>query len=744
MTAKMPIVMTLMVRDEADIIAAMVEHHIAQGVDLIIATDNASSDGTREILAQYAEIGVVELHDDPRVEKQQAEVVTSMARRAFTEHGAAWVINADADEFWFARSGGTIAEALAAVPEDVQSYNVSVRNLVGEPIESGSVIPTHTWRDERDDEALRTVGLHAQPTHDCVHRGSAHVTIQQGNHGTSLPLAEAVPTEATLEVLHLPYRQWSRYQERVRNTAAAYDRSGLTPSPRHHGMRDARWLREGVLRPMFVARHVVDDATVGFAYDDRVVRALSKLLEERSALIPELVSEALQPGSPLPGVSDDLSLFKKLGPWLVRESEARAELAYSRNDFYSLLMQHEALQAEQKELAAEFEATSNAMTDAHAAETHALREKLGAANATVQSLTEYVERLLQDRLVRAAARVTTPRYGWQERLTRAKRLLAASTVKIKSLADKPAHQLRQMARHLDSDNNNSTAERVAELWQSTELENLSRSRARAVAFARFQELWQNPPKAEVLHGEPKNESLPIIMCLWNRPGQIDAILEQLDRQINLPTPLRLVFWNNNDADHQWYRERIQAFEGTGALESVELIHSPHNIRGIGRFIIARQLWNDGARGNFIMLDDDEVLPNDALSRLLANGGKHRISSIWAWRVNPDDYWQRERAVNGEVADYTATGGCVCDLEIIADDSFFTELPELGLFIEDAWMSRYAAARGWSLTGITLPVEFVLHETNQYGPLIWDKVAFWTSLNDRYPLPLAEERRKIRN
>ena len=64
--------MTLMVRDEVDLVAAMIEHHLAQGVDLIIATDNGSVDGTREVLADYAALGAVELHDDPHHRKQQA------------------------------------------------------------------------------------------------------------------------------------------------------------------------------------------------------------------------------------------------------------------------------------------------------------------------------------------------------------------------------------------------------------------------------------------------------------------------------------------------------------------------------------------------------------------------------------------------------------------------------------------------------------------------------------------------
>lgn len=275
------------------------------------------------------------------------------------------------------------------------------------------------------------------------------------------------------------------------------------------------------------------------------------------------------------------------------------------------------------------------------------------------------------------------------------------------------------------------------VWTREELSEAVRLRQRAQAFEVFHTLWPDPPAPELLIGEIEPEATPLIMCLWNRPGQIDEILATLDAQIadDGPAPrIRLLLWNNATHDDTWYRERIGAFTPEGALASIEYVHSPHNIRGVARFLLARWLWKQGQRGSFLMLDDDEVIGRDALARLLAAGGERRIASFWAWRAHPDDYWQRERAAHLEPANYAATGGAVCDLEIIADDAFFTELPELGLFIEDAWMSRFALARGWMLRRCDIDVEFVLHETNQYGPLTHDKVAFWSSLKEHYPLP----------
>src|SRR5215210_8653678 len=110
----MKIVMTLLVRNEEDILDAHLSFHRAAGVDLVLAIDNDSDDSTPDILASYARDGFVDVMRETD-DLQQAEWVTKLARRAATEFGADWVINSDADEFWWPR-GGSLREVLVAVP----------------------------------------------------------------------------------------------------------------------------------------------------------------------------------------------------------------------------------------------------------------------------------------------------------------------------------------------------------------------------------------------------------------------------------------------------------------------------------------------------------------------------------------------------------------------------------------------------------------------------------------------------
>ena len=116
--------MTLLARDEADVVDAQIAFHLHAGVDFVIATDNASTDGTTEIFERYERAGRLRLLREPGDDMRQAEWVTRMARLAATEHDADWVIHSDADEFWWPR-GGTLEDVLATVPAATASFGAA-------------------------------------------------------------------------------------------------------------------------------------------------------------------------------------------------------------------------------------------------------------------------------------------------------------------------------------------------------------------------------------------------------------------------------------------------------------------------------------------------------------------------------------------------------------------------------------------------------------------------------------------
>jgi glycosyl transferase family 2 len=171
------LVMALKVRDEGDVIEHNLRYHRAQGVDFFIVTDNASVDQTPEILERWVGAGLARVIEEPGNDMADNghQWVTRMAREAATEHGADWVIHADADEFWWPLEG-TLKQALAAVPAE---YGVVVSpraEFLARPDGDGEFYDRLTIREAR--ALLRPKVAHRGiPDALVLHRGQHEVTV---------------------------------------------------------------------------------------------------------------------------------------------------------------------------------------------------------------------------------------------------------------------------------------------------------------------------------------------------------------------------------------------------------------------------------------------------------------------------------------------------------------------------------------------------------------------------------------
>ena len=121
---KIKLIMTLLARDEEDIIGKNIRFHLNHGVDFIIATDNGSVDGTRNILKEYENKGMLHLIDEKNQDLSQAEWVNRMGRLAYEKYNADIIFHCDADEFWFPQSGNLKNEIMEKQNADVLIVNV--------------------------------------------------------------------------------------------------------------------------------------------------------------------------------------------------------------------------------------------------------------------------------------------------------------------------------------------------------------------------------------------------------------------------------------------------------------------------------------------------------------------------------------------------------------------------------------------------------------------------------------------
>jgi Glycosyl transferase family 2 len=252
------VVMTLLVRDEEDVVDEQLRYHLEHGVDFVIATDHRSVDGTTEILRSYERDGHLHYISEQREEYLQAEFVTRMARLAATDYRANWVINADADEFWWPRDG-SFAEIFASVPERFGAVLGFWRHFVLRPDDDRPFFERMIWRRRPTSDWNDQYHVSVK----AAHRGHPQVEVTQGNHkvlGTSIAtLREWLP----LEVLHFPIRSTSQLRRKF-----SKERTNVLPPP-YKTRIDAELETAGIER--VVGELVVGDEALAAGLADRTL-----------------------------------------------------------------------------------------------------------------------------------------------------------------------------------------------------------------------------------------------------------------------------------------------------------------------------------------------------------------------------------------------------------------------------------------------------------------------------------------
>jgi len=215
----MRIVMTLCVKNEEDVLDAQLAFHLNAGVDFVIVTDTGSTDGTLEILERYARDGVLQLHHDHSVPFDQAALVTRMARLAAKELEADWIINADADEFWWPR-GESLRDVLGSVPPGYGIVRGIWRAFVPRPDDDDEPFYERMTYRLAPQAALNEPERPFRPHSKIAHRADPSVRVVTGNHDLEKTALAPLRGWYPIEVFHFPLRtsmQVSRKHEANRH-----------------------------------------------------------------------------------------------------------------------------------------------------------------------------------------------------------------------------------------------------------------------------------------------------------------------------------------------------------------------------------------------------------------------------------------------------------------------------------------------------------------------------------------------
>ena len=243
----MRLVMTLLARNEADIIDAQIAFHLNAGVDFVIATDNGSLDGTIKILERYEEAGVLHLIREAGDDMRQGEWVTRMARSAATDFGADWVINSDADEFWWPR-GGSLKNVLDLVPDRFGVIRGCWRHFLPR---------IHDFADFSERMIVRLCApalpgdkstiYHAHQK--VAHRADPDVEIERGNHNALGAALDPLRGWHPIEVLHFSFRSLEQAERKARARWLQRSADGLLG----HEARLRQAVRDDALEDFFAS-----------------------------------------------------------------------------------------------------------------------------------------------------------------------------------------------------------------------------------------------------------------------------------------------------------------------------------------------------------------------------------------------------------------------------------------------------------------------------------------------------------
>jgi hypothetical protein len=298
----MKLVVTVLARDEADVIDAQVAFHLNAGADFVIATDNNSQDGTTEILRRYEREGVLHLIHEPAEGLRQGEWVTRMARLAATEFGADWVINTDADEFWWPR-GDSLKDVLGAVPSRYGVVEAFWRTFVPRPDDDRSFAERMTARLTQQ-APINDPSSFYRPVTKVAHRADANVTVGRGNHALVDSPLLPLRTWHPLEVLHFPLRSYRQWRRKVELQGVAFTEHIERAGTGYH-LKGYDALQGGRIGEQHAAL-VVDDAALERGLADGTLAIDTRL---RDALRTLRADSGFAVGRPLafelPTVADD-------------------------------------------------------------------------------------------------------------------------------------------------------------------------------------------------------------------------------------------------------------------------------------------------------------------------------------------------------------------------------------------------------------------------------------------------------
>ena len=178
--SKEKIIMTILAKDEIDVIEENIKFHLKQGIDFIIATDHNSTDGTKEVFKKYQEKGVLHL-----IEEQ----------------------NPDYEQFWYSSHNDFKKDI-----EKLKNYNIAI-------IPMFNIFPEAKSLEDDEKFYHNTRGILSECntssfkyTSKCMLKTKDYESIAQGNYNAKMHNKRAI---VDITIFHYGIRNYKQFENKV-------------------------------------------------------------------------------------------------------------------------------------------------------------------------------------------------------------------------------------------------------------------------------------------------------------------------------------------------------------------------------------------------------------------------------------------------------------------------------------------------------------------------------------------------
>jgi hypothetical protein len=258
-------------------------------------TDHGSSDSTPDILRRYERRGLARVFRVEGVQHHQSRRVTRMARLAATEYAADWIINNDADEFWWP-AVGSLADLFAAIPDEYGQIEAPRNDFVPRPVEVDR--PFYERLVVREKASRNLIGGPLEPK--VAHRADPAIVVAPGNHHVSGAALAPASSCGLIEVMHFPMRTLAQFERKVLATGTGYE--SLPFRSQDVGRDQLKLLelqREGELPQYFAERLLSEEAIAAGLRGGELVldRRLARFMAELELVQPAAGAASARPDS---------------------------------------------------------------------------------------------------------------------------------------------------------------------------------------------------------------------------------------------------------------------------------------------------------------------------------------------------------------------------------------------------------------------------------------------------------------